>query len=236
MLHDTFCVFSLMAPSSSTTQHSLRHVFNLTFHGLGEPGSSIDAGEKKYWLRVEDFERVLDRTKSWPDARITFDDGNMSDLTIALPRLLSRGLRASFFVVAGRIGQTGYLGRGELRKLVAAGMTIGSHGMHHRSWRRPAEEEISGAKALLEDMMGMPITQAACPFGEYGRKTLRMLANAGFTRVYTSDRGWAKPNAWLQARNTINTSTDIRDLEQVRNWPWPRQTAHRLKLLMKRWR
>lgn len=41
---------------------------------------------------------------------LTFDDGNASDLTIAAPALQARGLAASFFVCASRIGQAGDLG------------------------------------------------------------------------------------------------------------------------------
>jgi peptidoglycan/xylan/chitin deacetylase (PgdA/CDA1 family) len=217
-----------------------KRIFNLTFHGLGVPGPSIPADEKRYWLEVDAFERFLDRVAAWPDARITFDDGNLSDVTLALPRLLQRCLRASFFIVASRIGQGGYLGRSELRSLLAAGMEIGSHGMHHRPWRTlkddELQQEIVGAKALLEDFLGAAVTQAACPFGSYGRKTLRLLAHAGFTRVYTSDRGWAGSQAWIQPRNTISATTDLNALEQVRNWSWLGQLAHSAKLALKRWR
>jgi peptidoglycan/xylan/chitin deacetylase (PgdA/CDA1 family) len=215
-------------------------VFNVTFHGLGEPGPSIDTEENRYWLAADAFERVLERVSDWPEARMTFDDGNLSDLTIAVPQLLKRRLRGSFFIVASRVDKEGYMGRSELRELLAAGMEIGSHGMHHQSWRRARGDdllqEIRGAKAILEDMLGIPITQAACPFGEYDRTVLKLLAASGFTRVYTSDRGWARPNAWLQSRNTITAATDIRDLEQVRSWPWSKQLAHRLKLTVKRYR
>jgi peptidoglycan/xylan/chitin deacetylase (PgdA/CDA1 family) len=217
-----------------------QRVFNLTFHGVGEPRPTTDVDEKRYWLTVEAFSRFLDRATQWPDVRITFDDGNLSDVPVALPQLLQRRLRGSFFILAARVGQAGYLGRSELRELLAAGMEIGSHGMHHRSWRRlggdDLRQEIQGAKAALEDMLGIPITQAACPFGEYDRTALQLLAKAGFTRVYTSDRGWARPNAWLQPRNTVTATTHLGDLEHARTWSWARRWAHQLKLTLKRFR
>jgi peptidoglycan/xylan/chitin deacetylase (PgdA/CDA1 family) len=217
-----------------------KRVFNLTFHGIGEPGPTIEEVDRRYWLNVSAFERVLKRVAPWPDVRITFDDGNQSDLAVAVPRLLKFGLRGRFFIVAARVGKAGCMGVSELRELLTAGMEIGSHGMQHRSWRRlrgdDLRQEIQGAKALLEDMLGIPITQAACPLGEYDRIVLRWLAKSGFTRVYTSDRGWARPEAWLQPRNTVTAATNTRDLEAVRSWFWPRQLAHRVKLTLKRWR
>ena len=41
--------------------------------------------------------------------RISFDDGNASDVGIALPELERRGLKAVFFLLAGRLGQPGSL-------------------------------------------------------------------------------------------------------------------------------
>ena len=52
--------------------------------------------------------------------RISFDDGNASDLDIALGALLERGLVGSFFVVAGRIGSRGSLDSDGLRELESA--------------------------------------------------------------------------------------------------------------------
>jgi peptidoglycan/xylan/chitin deacetylase (PgdA/CDA1 family) len=231
---------SITQNASSTVPLSANRVFNLTFHGLGMPGSSIVADEKRYWLDVDAFERILDHVSQWPNTRITFDDGNLSDLIVAVPRLLEHHLRGSFFIVAARMGREGYMGRSELLELLAAGMEIGSHGMHHHSWRRTRGgdllQEIRTAKAILEDTLGVSITQAACPFGDYDRTALNMLANSGFTRVYTSDRGWARPNAWIQARNTVAATTDIRDVEQVRSWPWSKNFRHYLKLTLKRYR
>ena len=50
-----------------------------------------------------------------PEILITFDDGNVSDLTIALPELLKNGLRAEFFVCAGRLNDPNYLDEAGIR-------------------------------------------------------------------------------------------------------------------------
>ena len=51
-----------------------------------------------------------------------------SDFVYGLPALLDRGLTATFFVVAGRLGEPGFLSENDVRTLVSAGMTIGCHG------------------------------------------------------------------------------------------------------------
>ena len=66
-------------------------------------------------------------------------------------------MKASFFVVADRVGKPGYLSADDLRRLQEAGMEIGTHGMHHRSWRgltdAELEEEIVGAQRSLEAVL-----------------------------------------------------------------------------------
>ena len=52
--------------------------------------------------------------------------GIASDVEIALPRLVERGLRAEFFVLAGLLGTPDRLDRDGVRELLTAGMSIGS--------------------------------------------------------------------------------------------------------------
>ena len=77
---------------------------NLTVHGIGPTDRALDPGEDQTWVSVAQFEQVLDAAVGRPDVRITFDDGNASDVEIGLPRLLERGLKAEFFVLAGLLG------------------------------------------------------------------------------------------------------------------------------------
>src|SRR6266511_1025697 len=101
---------------------------NLAMHGIGRPARQLEPGENERWVSVEQFEEVLDAVGDRPDVHLTFDDGNSSDVEIALPRLVERGLTAEFFPLAGRLGQRGYVDRSGLRELARAGMEIGSHG------------------------------------------------------------------------------------------------------------
>jgi len=187
-------------------------IVNLTVHGIGTPIRKLDEGEDAVWVTVEQFEGVLDTVPRRSDVRVTFDDGNESDLEIALPHLLKRGLTAQFFIPAGLLGMPGRLDRDGVRELVRAGMTIGSHGWAHRDWRRlgPGQkhEEFVEAHRLLEELAGKPVSDVSIPFGSYDRHVLQRLREAGATRVYTSDGGRARPDSSLQARTSLPSDVD----------------------------
>jgi peptidoglycan/xylan/chitin deacetylase (PgdA/CDA1 family) len=207
---------------------------NLTFHGIGAPERRLEPDEDRVWLTPGQFRSVLDSVTGRPDVRITFDDGNASDVEHALPELERRGLKATFFVVAGRLGAPAFLDEDGVRTLAAAGMGIGCHGMRHRPWRRlddgALREELVDAKLMLEAVVGRPVTEAACPFGSYDRRVLRELRGSGYRRVYTSDRGTARPDDWVQARTSVGPDDGAELLEQAAS------LRRRAKLAVKRWR
>ncbi len=217
-----------------------RRLVNLTFHGVGPCPRPFEPGEREVWLGADELAAVLDRVAGDDAVRITFDDGNASDVEHALPALRERGLRATFFVVAGRIGEPGFLGADGVRDLAAAGMGIGCHGMEHRPWRRLSQpdrdRELVGAKARLEEALGAPVSEAACPFGAYDRRALAALRDAGYERVYTSDGGLADGDAWLQPRTTLRRGGGPGQLDGVGEERPAGQLLRRAKATAKRWR
>ncbi|MDH3728045.1 MAG: polysaccharide deacetylase family protein [Myxococcales bacterium] len=214
---------------------------NLTFHGVGEATRSLDRGEAEVWLSRDVFLGHLDVACENERVLITFDDGNLSDFEICLPALVDRGINGIFFIIAGRIGKPGYLGRDQIRALVNAGMQIGSHGMEHRPWRRMDQatmhHEIVDAKETLEEVVGRPIVKAACPFGAYDRRSLSRLREVGMQTVFTSDGGSARAGQWLQTRHTLHRS-DPGDLvtQLVARRKRPESLTRAAKRLVKRWR
>jgi peptidoglycan/xylan/chitin deacetylase (PgdA/CDA1 family) len=191
-------------------------VVNVCFHGIGTPGRELEPGEADYWVERRRFLEVLDEVATWPAVRLSFDDGNASDVEIALPALVERGLRADFFVLAGRLDAAGSLGEDAVRELLRQGMGIGSHGMRHRSWRGmdPAtrREELVEARERLAAVVGRPVDTAACPLGRYDRRVLADLRRLGYARVYTSDRRHARPEAWLQPRHSVRAGDSAASL------------------------
>jgi peptidoglycan/xylan/chitin deacetylase (PgdA/CDA1 family) len=180
---------------------------NVSFHGVGTPGPEREPGEHDYWVSRDSFLRILDDCVARPEVRLSFDDGNESDVAIALPALVERGLTADFFLIAGRIGTPGNISADGVRALVAAGMGVGSHGLGHRAWPGiPDAElraELADARGRIAEAAGRPVDSAACPFGAYDRRVLGRLRALGYRRVYTSDRRPAAADAWLQARFSV---------------------------------
>jgi peptidoglycan/xylan/chitin deacetylase (PgdA/CDA1 family) len=215
----------------------------LTFHGLDTPGRALPDGELDVWLPRRDFCAVLDLVKGRQDVVITFDDGNRSDIDVALPALLDRGLRGVFFPTAGSLDRPGYLRAADVRTLVDEGMEIGTHGMSHRSWcgmsADEAAEELVDATELLAEAAGRAIELAACPYGAYDRTALGRLRRAGFVHVMTSDGGPTSRDAWLQPRNTLRRSHDLpavlHRLLHERPSAWQR-LVRSARLTAKRWR
>ena len=187
----------------------------LNFHGVGEPPYGTEQAELSYWWEEHAFLSALDGVSeemgSNPCAVLmTFDDGNVSDVEIALPSLLDKGMTAWFFVCAGRVGKRGYLDGPAIRRLSSAGMKVGSHGMNHVDWRRLGDAalatEITAAKRKLEDICGHRVDEASIPFGSYDRRVLATLRSEGYSRVYTSGGGTVPSDAWLKPRNTLDRS------------------------------
>ncbi len=168
----------------------------LNFHGIGAPDRPFDPGEQPYWISERLFGEIVALIA--PAARagrvgVTFDDGNRSDAAIALPVLREAGVRATFFVLAGRVDAPEFLTRGDIAALEAAGMTIGSHGFDHVDWRRldapGRQRELIEARAALRALCAGEVATAAIPFGAYDRTVLKHLKAAGYDAAYTSDGG-----------------------------------------------
>jgi peptidoglycan/xylan/chitin deacetylase (PgdA/CDA1 family) len=216
-----------------------RRLVNITFHGVGPQDGVLASGEATVWVTRSRFETVLDQLVERDDVRITFDDGNASDLELALPALRERGLTATFFVVAGRLGTPGYLDAGGLRELVAAGMRVGNHGMRHRSWRRlgagELHEELVVARRMIEEAAGRQVTEAACPFGAYDRRVLRALRRSGYRHVFTSDEGTARASDWLQSRTSLDERRALHPILAPALSPTA-ALRRQAKLAVKRWR
>jgi peptidoglycan/xylan/chitin deacetylase (PgdA/CDA1 family) len=227
---------------ASSRADGLGEVLNLCFHGIGTPSRSLEPDEELYWVDAAQFEEFLIVIGRYPSVRITFDDGNQSDITLALPALRRHKLKATFFVISDRLGQPGSLAPTEVRSLVQAGMSVGSHGMRHRPWPsvddEQLHEELVDAAVAIADASGRPVREVACPFGSYDRRVLSAARRYGFSRVYTVDGRPCRSGAWLQSRYTIRAADTPADLE--RRARSPRRipffaVARRGKSYMKRW-
>lgn len=192
---------------------------NVCFHGVGRCSTEREPGEARYWMATEVFLRVLDELADEPHVALSFDDGNRSDVDIALPALRERGMKATFFALAGRLNDPSSLSGSDLRELRRAGMSIGNHGWTHAPWRglsdTTAQRELNDSRSVLATASGGAITDAALPLGRYDRGTLRRLREAGYQAVYTSDRYPSADRSWLRARYSVTSSDDAGSVSRI---------------------
>ena len=218
-----------------------RNELIITFHGLGEPPPSISADERRVWVPADWLEAVAAAAPPH-GLSFAFDDGNASDVAQALPILEAHGLSARFFVLTGRLGEPGYLSTEDVARLHQAGMKIGSHGMNHRNWRTIDAAELRSetldSRRILGEVIGAPVTEAACPFGSYDRRVLRALRAAGYERVFTSDGGPGAAGSAVMPRTSIGPARPLEEwLAMARSaGSAPPGLTLKLKRLLKRLR
>jgi peptidoglycan/xylan/chitin deacetylase (PgdA/CDA1 family) len=190
--------------------------FTVCFHGIGTPGLEREPGEATYWVTHDRFRGILDWLTEVPGVALSFDDGNRSDVDVALPALAERGLVASFFPVVGRLGDPWSLSPRGVEELVASGMDVGSHGLNHLPWSglrgQAARTEIVHPRHALEDLLGCRVDRAAAPLGRYDRYTLALLRGSGFAEVNVSDQRPARPGAWVQPRFSVRADDTVASL------------------------
>lgn len=199
------------------------HVHNLLLHGIGQPERRLEKGEERFWLAEDCFLSILDILAARDDILITLDDGNTSDVSIVLPALLERGMKAKFFISVGMCGQRGYIDYRDARALIDKGMILGSHGMHHKNWRQLEDSELTDeiwtARDRLERMLGYHVADVAMPYGQYNRRILRRLREAGYDMVYTVDGLGAHTRDWLQPRYRLVKSDNPDTIQALLDTP-----------------
>lgn len=180
----------------------------LMYHELELPGRALcqsDPGYVRYIISADEFAAHMQQirglglrgvsvsealTFNEPAVCITFDDGCETDLISAAPILKACGFGATFYVVAGFVGKSGYLSIPQLRELHAQGFEIGCHSMSHPYLPDLDEaglrHEIADAKALLEQMLGAQIRHFSCPGGRYDDRVARIAKQSDYTSVATS--------------------------------------------------
>ena len=162
----------------------------LMYHALEDdehPAGYTEPGDKVYVLQVEQFREQMAYLKDngfrtylidellemdcLPEKAVvlTFDDGHVSNATLALPILQEYGFKAHFFITTGRIGTPYFLTAEQIGALYDAGMGIGSHGVTHRFLNvlseNDARAELVNSKNQLQEIIGKTITGISYPGG-----------------------------------------------------------------------
>lgn len=119
---------------------------------------------------------------------LTFDDGDISQWTSALPELQKRHFTATFFVMTVTLDKPNYLSTEQVKALDKMGMTIGAHTWdHHRVTRYTGSDwqrQITDPTKQLADITGRPIKYFAYPYGLWNEAAIPHLKAAGFVAAY----------------------------------------------------
>ncbi|MEA2170082.1 MAG: hypothetical protein QOF76_3382 [Solirubrobacteraceae bacterium] len=138
---------------------------------------------------------------------VTFDDGFRDTLTAALPALRERRQSATLYVTTGLLrGATpvldadlaaAMLAAEELAELRAGGVQLGahSHTHPHLDTLRGAtlRDEVTRPRALLEEILGAPVTSFAYPHGYAGPRVRRTVAAAGYATACGVGEAFTSP-------------------------------------------
>jgi endoglucanase len=118
---------------------------------------------------------------------IHFDDGNLDQMN-ALGPLNAHGMRATFYVNSGSIGDPTHLSVADLHTLFDAGNEIAGHTIDHANVKKlktaAARLEICGDRNTILGW-GFPVTSFAYPFGSYDSGSEQIVEACG----YNSGRG-----------------------------------------------
>jgi peptidoglycan/xylan/chitin deacetylase (PgdA/CDA1 family) len=127
---------------------------------------------------------------------ITFDDGFRSCIENAVPVLDRYGFTATFFIVAGLVGDRSRWLREltadglpladwpMLRRLVEQGFQCGAHSLSHPHLPSLSADacraELAESKRVLEEQLRRDVPHVAYPYGEYTAEVRALAVEAGY--------------------------------------------------------
>lgn len=115
---------------------------------------------------------------------LTFDDGNISDLTTAAPILKNHGFGATFYITSGWVGKPGRLNWEQVKELHDQGFDIGNHSASHPNMLHISEDDIreqiiSFDEACKEHEIPKAMS-FAYPGGHHDRRMVKELEAQGY--------------------------------------------------------
>lgn len=211
----------------------------LTYHGIltnsFSPAIILDPSTNRYFVSSEQFDRATSLILK-KDCKtiaelldldhgnyvtISFDDGFISDFDVALPVLLNKELKGTFFITVDNIGKKDYCNISQLREMVKSGMEIGSHGLTHQYLTQlsPLEikNEIGESKDRLEQHLGIPIISFAAVGGHYKNWMYKHAWQVGYKAFATMSPGKSmiSENQAIFKRNHIQKHHNLRYVQSI---------------------
>ncbi len=138
---------------------------------------------------------------------LTFDDAYENFYRNAFPLLNELGFPATVYAISGMIGEKAewlaadghqtpaLMTATQLREVQAAGITVGSHSIHHlhlaELQKSLISREVTDSKAALEDILGVAVNHFCYPYGSHNKTCLEAVKQAGYLSATTCLRAAA---------------------------------------------
>lgn len=224
----------------------------LTYHALGPHAPAVSTegfNVQLQWLRahatVMPLQALLDTPAAGLQVALTFDDGYACLHDLAAPLLQAAGMEATVYLNTAHIGDTQrqpsnptaghypaqeFLRWQDVRALVAAGWTIGSHGMEHLdlSWScsAVARTELQGSRAAIEAQLGISCVHFAYTWGRYRRPLQQLVREAGYDSAVCTRHGpvLLTSDPYALPRLDVRADYQLQDFIDVvcGRWDWLR--------------
>lgn len=174
-------------------------------------------------ISLEDFIACRQGKKALPRKPIvlTFDDGFMSNYTLAFPILRKYGMTATIFMTVDRNADNfkkyaavdAPLNDAQLREMSDYGIAIESHSMTHRYLSELEPEtirwELAESRASLAKLLGKPVRFIAIPTGAYNATVKRLVRDTGYEAAFCMLKGSNNLSSDLYALRRLVIARDF---------------------------
>ncbi len=146
-------------------------------------------------ISIEDYYAIKTgaRKPKGREVLITFDDGNYTFASEAMPVLIEYHFPATLFLVSDYVktGEYGSMKEDQVREILKHDFfSVGSHTKTHPFLSKIPEaqlkDELEGSKKDLEAMFGRPIRFIAYPSGDFTPEVSEAAARAGYEFAFTT--------------------------------------------------
>jgi peptidoglycan/xylan/chitin deacetylase (PgdA/CDA1 family) len=144
---------------------------------------------------------------------LSYDDGKLADRRL-VAILNKHGLKASFHLNGGLLGQPERVPASEVRELYA-GHEVSAHTYTHPTIARCPREEIARQilddRAVLEDLVGYPVRGLSYPNGSCSREIVELLPLLGieYARLVPTTGGFSMPDSFLEWKGSCHHNQDL---------------------------
>ena len=173
-------------------------------------------------LFVSEFVSLLGKEIPRKTVVITFDDGLTDVYETVLPLIKKYNIKITVYANPGFNGTNGRMTYPQIKKLHESGLVeIGAHTMKHADLTLAdddeARAEIRYSKQVLQEIIEAPVTSFAYPFGKFGYREEKMVADEGIRIALAADHSHGKNynNVLSLPRTNIGQKTSLREFIRI---------------------